>query len=227
MTGTTVSRTTRSCNLLRMSRVLALIGCLASTPVAVAQGEATLGAIQAQFVNRAAAGDVNAVRALSKGREAALAVVLADTLAQARHAGDDLALVRRLRKSLAVLGDRSARRAIANELDNTNRYIQQYAFRDACEIGGNDLIAAVAIKLTDPSPGGRPVGPTGNVESDVGIAAPRHQAVIALSILITDPSAPRIDLDRIQYRDEDVERWQIWWNSNKAKYEYTGFPLKE
>lgn len=213
-----------SCILLRTSHALALVGCLASTPVVAAQSQTTLEATQAKFVERAAAGDVNEVRALSKGRESALAAVLADTLAQARREGDDLGRVRRLRKSLAVLGDPAARREIVRDLDSSNLYTQSFAFREVAEIGGSDLIVAVASKLTDLSPGGRPVGPTGNVESDVGIAAPRHQAVVVLSTLITDPSAPRIDLKRILYRDEDVERWRIWWKANKAKYQSTGLP---
>ncbi|MBK8284636.1 MAG: hypothetical protein IPK97_06940 [Ahniella sp.] len=126
---------------------------------------------------------------------------------------------RRLQKSLAALGDAASRTAIQAKLQSTSLYEMSYAFRDATEVGGNDMIRAIAERLNDPTEGGRPRGPSGEIDTDVGIAAPRHHAVVALSTLITDETAPRIDLQRITYEEHQVEKWKAWWAANKSRYQ--------
>jgi hypothetical protein len=205
----------------RSSRVLAFIGSLAIASLAFAQTGVGQRESIRQFADRAASGDVAAVRAMSKGRESERIVVLQDLLDQARRAGDEPWRIQRLRKSLAAIGEPVARHGIAADLDSPNLYIQSDAFRDATDIGGNDMIVAVATKLWDPTPGGRPVGPNGAISPDEMFLAPRHLAVIALSTLIAAPGAPKIELKGIA-RDEDVERWRIWWKANKTTYVAAG-----
>jgi hypothetical protein len=206
----------------RSSRALAFIGSLAIASVVFAQSGVGHDESIRQFADRAASGDVAAVRAMSKGRESEHVVVLLGLLEQARRAADEPVRIQRLRKSLAALAEPGARRAIAADLDSPNRYIHSDAFRDATEIGGNDMIVAVAAKLWDPTPMGRPVGPNGAISPDEAFLAPRHLAVIALSKLIADPGAPKIELNGILSRDEDVERWRIWWKANKTTYVAAG-----
>lgn len=171
-----------------------------------------------EFLDRAAAGDLNAVRVLSAGRTDERRAELASALRREQESNSDPVRLRRMRKSLASLNDMQARQGILEDLGSKDLFTQQSAFSHAADLGGNDMVTAVAAMLWDPSPGGRPRGPDGVVHTDVGIAAPRHMAVIALSKLITEADAPRIDLERIRYRDEDVERWRIWWAANKSKY---------
>ena len=126
---------------------------------------------------------------------------------------------RRIQKALAALGDPPARKAIVEGLQSTALYEMASAFKDATEVGGNDMINAIAERLDDPAEGGRPRGPDGHIETDVGIAAPRHLAVVALSTLITDETAPRIDLQRITYEEHQVAQWKAWWAANKSRYQ--------
>lgn len=212
---------------IRTHRVLGFARALMVIVLAVVSHD-TLASdiVNKEFVERAAAGDLTAVRALSRGKESMQAATLAELLARARRVNDDPALIRRLRKSMAALGAPEARREIILEIDGQDRLQQYEAFLDAAEVGGNDMIVAVANKLTDKTPGGRPIDPSGAVVEDVAIAAPRHLAVVMLSKLITDTSAPRIDLNLILYKEQDVERWRIWWEANKTKYQSEGLRSK-
>lgn len=172
-----------------------------------------------QFLDRADAGDLDAVRAMATGRTDELRAVLASAMARKSQSESDPQRSLRMRKSLAALNDAQAREDIRQDLGSPHLYVQHFAFLDAADLGGNDMIRAIAAKLWDPSPGGRPTGPDGVLAMDVGIAALRHMAVVALSQLVIEQSAPRIDLQRIRYRDEDVERWKIWWAANRSRYE--------
>jgi len=125
---------------------------------------------------------------------------------------------RRLQKALAALGDPIARANIRAQLMSESLYAMAAGFADASEVGGNDMIRAIAERLDDPREGGRPIGPNGQVDTDVAIAAPRHLAVVALSTLITDPSAPRIDLRRITYEEHQVVLWRVWWAKNGHRF---------
>ena len=131
----------------------------------------------------------------------------------------DPARSRYVQKSLAALGDAPSRAAIRAKLKSSSLYEMSPAFHDATEIGGNDMIRAIAERLNDPTEGGRPRDLNGQIATDVGIAAPRHHAVVALSTLITDETAPRIDLQRITYEEHQVEKWKVWWAANKSRYQ--------
>jgi hypothetical protein len=207
----------------RSCRAMVIVGALAIAPLAFPQAGPEDDESIRLFADRAASGDVAAMRAMSKGRESERISVLLDLLEQARRAADEPLRIQRLRRSLAAIGEPASRLAIATDLDSPNRYIQSDAFRDATEIGGNDMIVAIAAKLWDPTPGGRPVGPNGAISPDELFLAPRHLAVIALSTLIAAPRAPTIELKGFA-RDEDVERWRIWWDANKATYDAAGLP---
>ncbi|MCG2660697.1 MAG: hypothetical protein L6437_10690 [Kiritimatiellae bacterium] len=79
------------------------------------------------------------------------------------------------------------------------------------------MIENIAAKLFDTSPGGRPlVGD--KIVSDVTLPAPRHAAVIALSKMINDASAPKIDLNKITYDEKNVQKWREWWQANSNEY---------
>jgi hypothetical protein len=122
----------------------------------------------------------------------------------------------------AKLGDGESRKEIVRDLGDVDVYVQRSAFEDACYVGGKDVIVGIAQQLFDKRPGGRPVvrNESGAEElvNDEVFPAPRYSAVIALSGLVEDASAPRIDLNRITYREEDVDAWRKWWEKNKGTY---------
>jgi HEAT repeat protein len=163
-------------------------------------------------------GDIAAVEALGRAKDETLIPALSRQLSEARNSNASPVLIRTLRKSLARLGDPASRNEIRQELASKDRYVQYHAFEDAAVVGGDEMIVAIAEKLFDPSPGGRPRDEAGNLIEDVSLPAPRHAAVIALSRIIADPSAPRIDLKRITYNDDDVQQWRKWWQANMAKF---------
>lgn len=170
------------------------------------------------WIQKSNGGDIMAVEALGKSKDVSLIPVLSRQLSEARSSKASPALVRALKKSLARLGDPASRNEIRQGIGNKNRYIQCHAFEDAADVGGDDMVAAIAEKLSDASPGGRPIDEEGNLVEDVSLPAPRHAAVVALSRMIDDPSAPRIDLKKITYNDESVQQWRNWWQANKSKF---------
>lgn len=170
------------------------------------------------FLMRAVAGDLNAVRSMSKGKEAMFSALLVDALNEARNSEPaEMALthIGRLRRSLASLGHSGAREEIIQDLSSSDLYAREGAFEDAEKVGGDDMIFAVGEKLFDPSPGGIPVDFHGNMVMDVRVLPARHHAVLALSRMIPESEAP---LARSIGTDDDVEIWQRWWLSNKGRY---------
>jgi hypothetical protein len=198
--------------------VLGLVTGTVVPSAAASFGVVTLEAINRQLAQRAGAGDVAAVRRLSSGEESVIVPLLAERLKLASGEAVDSWRIQRLRKSLAVLEDRDPRREIARDLDSQDSYQHFSAFEDAAEIGGDDMNIALVDPLRDPIPGGHPVGPDGLVSTDEVFPAPRLLAVIALSRSVFDPSARKFSLKRIRFREEDVEVWLGWWDTNKLNY---------
>ncbi len=163
-------------------------------------------------------GDLIALKQAAQGIEHALLRSLRTEWPSAIADERDPSRRRYMQKSLAALGDTEARAVIRDGMASRDLMRLRAAFVDAAEVGGNDMIVAAAEQLASTVRGGRPIGPDGVVHTDVAIAAPRHQAVILLSKLVTDPSAPRIDLDRILYDEADVDRWKTWWATHGASY---------
>ena len=171
------------------------------------------------MVQKSREGDLAAIEFLGKSGDVSLISTLLVLIGEARDSKASPVLIRALRKSLAQLGDPTARREICLEISSKDRYEQHHAFADAAIIGGNDMIIAVAEKLFDTSSGGRPTDKSGKLIKDVSLPSPRHAAVVALSSMITDESAPRIDLKKITYSEENVLQWQKWWLANKTKFD--------
>jgi hypothetical protein len=171
------------------------------------------------LVQKSREGDVTAIEALGKSKDASLIPALSLQINEARNSKASPVLIRVLRKSLAQLGDTASQHEIRQEISSKDRYVQFHAFEDAAAVGGNVMIVAIAEKLFDTAPGGRPTDEAGNLVEDVSLPAPRHAAVVALSRMIADPSAPRIDLKRITYNDDNVQQWRKWWQANKAKFD--------
>lgn len=175
-----------------------------------------------KLVERAKEGHVRSILDLGICGNRSNLLVLKARLEEARRKKEHPTVVRALRKAAAKLGDKELRRKILSELDSDDLYTQHHAFEVACYVEGTDMIVGVAQKLSDERPGGRPMdrNESGVLEPvlDVSIPAPRHAAVIALSQLIEDPSAPKIDVKRITYSEDDVAKWRKWWNKNKEKY---------
>ena len=173
---------------------------------------------QSALVQKAMEGDFNAVRIIAKQYNSYENKGIVDQIAEELRVSTNPMRTRTLRKSLAILGDSAARKEIITNIQCEDRYDQFHAIQDAADIGGNDMIVILAEKLFDDSPGGRPADRDGQLVEDVGLPAPRHAAVIALSRIIIDPTAPRIDHNRITYSDDDVQHWRDWWKVNSEKY---------
>jgi hypothetical protein len=171
------------------------------------------------IIQKAKEGDIHAVQILGESHDASLIPILTNQLTEARQANFSPTYIRALRKSLACLGHPASRKEITEEIESNDRYVQYHAIEDAGEIGGSDMVVKLAEKLLDPSPGGRPFDQDGTLVTDVGLPAPRHAAVVALSRIINDPTAPHIDLKRIAYNEENVQKWRKWWEVNKGKYD--------
>lgn len=168
-------------------------------------------------------GNVASILELGRCGDQADIAVLKTRLSQAREKKEHPTIQRSLRKAIAKLGDKDAREEIKRDIKNDDLYTYHQAVQDATYVGGNDMVMSIAQQLFDERDGGRPMerdGATGEeqVVRDVSIPAPRHAAVIALSKMIEDPSAPRIDLKMITYDERDVEKWRKWWEKNKKKY---------
>ena len=173
---------------------------------------------QSALIHKAQEGDFDAVRIIAKHNDSSAIAEIVIKLTEARRVSTNPTHIRTLRKSLALLGDSTARKEILTNIQCEDRYDQFHAIQDAADIGGNDMIVILAEKLFDDSPGGRPADRDGQLVEDVGLPAPRHAAVIALSRIIIDPTAPRIDHNRITYSDDDVQHWRDWWKVNSEKY---------
>lgn len=161
------------------------------------------------LIQKAQQYDIDAICSLGLSGDKVVIPALSKMLEEARRSDVGYRYIDSIRIALARLGDAQVRKEIINDFDSAG-HMRQRAFKIASEIKGNDMIIAIAGKLDDPRPGER--------DLDVGYAAPRHLAVIALSQIITDPSAPKIDLGRITYDEENVQRWKIWWANNKERY---------
>jgi len=172
----------------------------------------------ALLIQQAEDGDIHAVQILGESQDVSLIPIFSDQLIEARRANASPVYIRILRRSLAGLGNSVERKEIIEELESSNRYVQYHAIEDAGRIGGNDMVNVLAKLLNDPSPGGRPIDKDGTLIEDVGLPAPRHSAVIALTRIIDDPTAPAIDLKRITYSEKSVKEWQSWWLANQDKY---------
>lgn len=175
------------------------------------------------LLNKAKAGNVEAVIELGKSKDQALIPKLSQMLKDAKDNKKHPVYIRSLRLALAQLGEPKARQEIINDLDKNRRYAQYQAFEDASHVGGKDMIEKVAAKLFDTSSGGRPFeydekSGGDKIVSDVGLPAPRHAAVIALTRLIDDPSAPKVDLKKYIDDEENVKKWREWWQANSNKY---------
>ncbi|AVP95702.1 hypothetical protein C7S18_00170 [Ahniella affigens] len=190
---------------------------MASSSAAFAAAPPANAALEAAEAD-ARRGDLVALRTSSRGIEQTLIESLRRQLPEALGDTYDPSRHRYLQKSLAALGDAQSRSAIINDFAGSNRYKSLNAFEDAAEIGGNDMIRAAIEQLDNPMPGGRPIGADGRMDSDVAIAAPRFLAVILLSRLVTDPTAPRLDMQWITYDEAHVERWKAWWAEHGAAY---------
>ena len=200
----------------RTFAVLMILG--ASMVTTLASGALKSQDEQSVLVQKAREGDFNAVRIIAKHLDPLENKEIVEQLAEAFRASTNPVRTRTLRKSLAMLGDSAAREEIIASIQCEDRYDQFHAIQDAADIGGDDMIVILAEKLFDDSPGGRPVDRDGQRVEDVGLPAPRHAAVIALSRIIIDPTAPHIDLHRITYSDDDVQHWRDWWMVNGEKY---------
>lgn len=175
------------------------------------------------LLKHAEAGDVVAIIELGKSKDQTLIPKLSQMFKDAKDKKEHPVYIRSLRTTLAQLGESEARQEIINDLDRGGRYTQYQAFEDASRVGGKEMIREIAAKLFDTSPGGRPVeydekSDGDKIVSDVGLPAPRHAAVIALTRLIDDPAAPKIDLKKITYSEENVQKWRKWWIANSNKY---------
>lgn len=175
------------------------------------------------LLKKAEAGDVVAILELGKSKDQTLIPKLSQMFKDAKGKKEHPVYIRSLRTTLAQLGESEARQEIINDLDSGRRYAQYQAFEDASRVGGKEMIRKIAAKLFDTSPGGRPVeyddkSGRNQIVSDVGLPAPRHAAVIALTRLIDDPTAPKVDLNKITYNEENVHKWREWWQANSNIY---------
>jgi HEAT repeat protein len=133
-------------------------------------------------------GSIRAIREIGQSGDTSFIPQLTQILSQVREKDPQELGYRHIdetRLALARLGHAGTRREIIKDLGN-NRHVRQRAFALAEAIGDQEFITAIAERLYDDRLGER--------EHDVGYAAPRHQAVVALSRLIDDPNAPTIDL---------------------------------
>ena len=161
------------------------------------------------LIQKALQYDIDAIRSLGLSGDKDFMPALSKILEESRRSDVGYRYIDAIRTALARLGDAQVRKEIIDDFDSSG-HARQRAFQIASEIQGADMIIAIAGKLDDPRPGER--------DLDVGYAAPRHLAVIALSQIITDSAAPKIDLGRITYNEENVQRWKIWWANNREKY---------
>lgn len=141
-----------------------------------------------------------------------------DVVLSEREAFSDQFVIQKQRRMLAMEGNEVARRSIQADLSSSDLRIRHGAFLDAEEVGGEDMIVAVAEQLYNESPGGRPIDIDGSLISDVSVPASRHDAVIALSRMVDDPSAPKIDLQKITYDERNVIAWREWWAANRHRF---------
>jgi hypothetical protein len=181
---------------------------------------------------RSQKGNVASILELGRCGDQSDIAALKTRLLQAKEKKEHPTIQRALRKAIAKLGDKDAREEIKSHIKSDDLYMYHQAMQDAAYVSGNDMIISVAQQLFDERDGGRPMerdGATGKeqVVHDVSIPAPRHAAVIALSEMIEDPSAPRINLKMITYDERDVEKWRKWWEKNKKKYEEGSEEVKE
>ena len=190
-------------------------GSMTSNNMAVVSNSALL--------QKAEKGDVAAVLGLGNTMDQTLIPKLSQMLKYAKDKKKHPVYIRSLRMALAQLGEPEARQEIIGDLDKDKRYAQYQAFEDASRVGGKDMIEKIAAKLFDTSPGGRPLeydkkSGGDKIVSDVGLPAPRHAAVIALTRLIDDPTAPKVDPKKYIDDEENVRKWREWWIANSNKY---------
>lgn len=200
-------------------RTLVFTISLASSMIAaIASDDAKTQEVHAVLIQKVKEGDFEAARILLESGDASVKKTLAIQLSEARASKMSPQYIRTLRKSLAYLGDYDARREIISDIASNRRYDQFHAIQDAADIGGNDMVNKLAETLYDDSPGGRPIDQDGQLVEDVGLPAPRHAAAIALSRIINDPTAPRIDLEHITYDEQVVKQWRDWWRTNGGRF---------
>jgi hypothetical protein len=133
-------------------------------------------------------------------------------LEEVRGRVDRASEFRSLKRSLAALGDPDARKAIIETFGSPDLYTRESAFWDARRLPGEDMVYAVAERLFDPSPGGRPPGSVHEI-----ILPTRHTALLTLVRIVDDPTAP--PTHRVIGTDEEVEVWKAWWLANKHRYQ--------
>lgn len=189
--------------------IIAALCALSNTAIGIEDHLGTGSVARDNLIQKAQQYDIDAIRSLGLSGDKMVIPALSKILEDSRRSDVGYRYIDSIRIALAQLGDAQVRKEIIDDFDSAG-HTRQRAFQIASEIKGDDMIVAIAGKLYDPRPGER--------DDDVGYAAPRHLAVIALSQIITDPSAPKIDLGRITYDEENVHRWKVWWANNKEKY---------
>lgn len=178
---------------------------------------------KAQLLREAHKGVGKAVLALGQQGDASVIPELKRCMEEARtNKFVNPNIIRVYRKVLAKLGDIDACNEIIDHLKRNRTWDQERAFQDVVYIRGNYMIQSVALKLYDPTPDGRAIKRDKDgkeiVSPDVIIRAPREAAVIVLSQVIDDPTAPRIDVKKRIVTDDDVKKWRQWWEANSNKY---------
>ncbi len=124
-------------------------------------------------------------------------------------------MVRKLRVELAKRGDGAERNRIFTALHSTNLIQQAYALEDASLIGDAEAVCRLAEILNDPSPGGR-------ISSDEAVMPPRLVAAMKLSELIEPSPVLPIGPDKKFYTEADVAKWQVWWETNRVRFQPAG-----
>lgn len=97
--------------------------------------------------------------------------------------------------------------------------MRHQAFMDAAELGGPEMVAAVAERLYDGfSCVDRTLLRDGFVIEGFSLPSAPQEAVAALVRMVDDPSAPKTDLPERGCTLDDVIAWRRWWEANTAAH---------
>jgi hypothetical protein len=131
--------------------------------------------------------------------------------------------VRQIRRKLAKMGDLEERMRIIERLKSEDPATQLNAVQDAAYVDGRDMIAALA-ELLNVTNGYQSVtsgelGPKGErLQGDLVYEPVSLVAAKALAKLVETPPVPPVGKEKKFYTDDDVKKWQKWWEKNKKQY---------
>lgn len=144
-------------------------------------------------------------------------------LAEQKNGKENSILVRKLRRELAKRGDTNERAKIIAALGDKSPTTQLMAIQDAENVGGRDMIVALATLLSDDtgyrSASSQSSGPKGErIQGDVVFEPVSVVAAKAMAQLIEAPPVPPIGKNKTTYTKKDVDEWRKWWAKNKGRY---------